>query len=883
MADKLVLIDGHSIINRAFYGVPDLTNAAGVHTGAVYGFLSIFFKLLDEEKPDYVVVAFDEHAPTFRHKIFAEYKGTRKPMPEELKSQVPILRNLLDAMGVATLSVPGLEADDIMGTLAKKSQAEGMKVSLVSGDRDLLQIADENILIRIPKTKSGKTTVEDYTPARVEEEFGVDPLRFIQLKALMGDSSDNIPGVPKVGPKTASDLMQTYGSIDGIYEHLDEIKGNSVRESLREHRDLADLSLVLATIEINADITLDKEKAKRGDYFTSEAYEIIKELGLKSLYSRFDDATKASVSAPSEKINRPETVVLDTALDLAKVIYDADVDKCGFQFVIDEGNALSGAFATADKIYYYAGTDIECDALKSSIKVLSAKNTVLCFTDIKSQYGVTGYIEPEKLFDAGLANYVLDPLSADHDIENIANAYLGFTPLSVKERFGKMSFKESFFTAPDTLKEYTCDGAFISFASYEKIKTELESTGQMNVYRNIELPLSYILYDMENLGILVKARELEEYSERLSGRIDELEKKIHEESGEPDFNINSPKQLGVILFEKMGLSGGKKTKTGYSTSADVLEKLAPDVPFVRDILEYRGLTKLRSTYAEGLKGFIGPDGRIRCKFNQMVTATGRISSSDPNLQNIPVRTELGRELRKVFVPKDGFLFTDADYSQIELRVLASLSKDEALIESYRSGEDIHRITASKVFGVPLDEVTDTLRRNAKAVNFGIVYGISSFGLGENIGISRKEAGEYIKKYFETFPGLKKYLDGLVESAKDKGYSETYFGRRRPIPELKNSNFMTRAFGERVAMNAPIQGTAADIIKLAMISVWKTLRDKGLESRLILQVHDELLIEGPEQEASEVNTFLTECMEKAADLAVKLEISVDTGRSWYEAH
>ena len=883
MADKLVLIDGHSIINRAFYGVPDLTNAAGVHTGALYGFLSIFFKLLDEEKPDYVVVAFDEHAPTFRHKIFAEYKGTRKPMPEELKSQVPILRNLLDAMGVATLSVPGLEADDIMGTLAKKSQAEGMKVSLVSGDRDLLQIADENILIRIPKTKSGKTTVEDYTPARVEEEFGVDPLRFIQLKALMGDSSDNIPGVPKVGPKTASDLMQTYGSIDGIYEHLDEIKGNSVRESLREHRDLADLSLVLATIEINADITLDKEKAKRGDYFTSEAYEIIKELGLKSLYSRFDDATKASVSAPSEKINRPETVVLDTALDLAKVIYDADVDKCGFQFVIDEGNALSGAFATADKIYYYAGTDIECDALKSSIKVLSAKNTVLCFTDIKSQYGVTGYIEPEKLFDAGLANYVLDPLSADHDIENIANAYLGFTPLSVKERFGKMSFKESFFTAPDTLKEYTCDGAFISFASYEKIKTELESTGQMNVYRNIELPLSYILYDMENLGILVKARELEEYSERLSGRIDELEKKIHEESGEPDFNINSPKQLGVILFEKMGLSGGKKTKTGYSTSADVLEKLAPDVPFVRDILEYRGLTKLRSTYAEGLKGFIGPDGRIRCKFNQMVTATGRISSSDPNLQNIPVRTELGRELRKVFVPKDGFLFTDADYSQIELRVLASLSKDEALIESYRSGEDIHRITASKVFGVPLDEVTDTLRRNAKAVNFGIVYGISSFGLGENIGISRKEAGEYIKKYFETFPGLKKYLDGLVESAKDKGYSETYFGRRRPIPELKNSNFMTRAFGERVAMNAPIQGTAADIIKLAMISVWKTLRDKGLESRLILQVHDELLIEGPEQEASEVNTFLTECMEKAADLAVKLEISVDTGRSWYEAH
>ncbi len=883
MSEKLVLIDGHSIIIRAFYGVPDLTNASGVHTGAVYGFLGIFFKLLEEEKPDYVVVAFDEHAPTFRHKIFAEYKGTRKPMPEELKSQVPLLRDLLKAMGVETVSVPGLEADDIMGTLAKKSQAAGMKVSLVSGDRDLLQIADENILIRIPKTAKGKTTIEDYTPARVEEEFGVDPIRFIQLKALMGDTSDNIPGVPKVGPKTAADLMRDYGSIDGIYEHLEEIKGNAIRESLSENRASADLSLVLATIKIDADVELDKEKAKAGDFFTAKAYEIIKELGLKSFYEKFDAAAKSSVTTSEKNINRPETVELESILDLAKVIFDADQEKVGLQFVIDEGSAISGAFCTADKIYYYAGPDIESESLRSAIGVLASKNTLICFTDIKSQYGVTGYIDPVKIFDAGLGNYVLDPLSADHDMENIANAYLGFTPLSVKERFGKMSFKESFFTAPDLLKEYTCDGAFISFAAEGPIRDQLRATGQEFVYDRIEIPLSYVLYDMENLGILVKARELEEYSARLSTRIDELEKKIHEESGEPDFNLNSPKQLGVILFEKMGIPGGKKTKTGYSTSADVLEKLAPDVPFVSDILEYRGLTKLRSTYAEGLKGFIGTDGRIRCHFNQMVTATGRISSSDPNLQNIPVRTELGKELRKVFVPEEGSIFTDADYSQIELRVLASLSGDESLIESYRSGEDIHRITASKVFGVPLEEVTDTLRRNAKAVNFGIVYGISSFGLGENIGISRKEAGEYIKKYFESFPGLKKYLDSLVESAKEKGYSETYFGRRRPIPELKNSNFMTRAFGERVAMNAPIQGTAADIIKLAMISVWKELKNNRLKSRLILQVHDELLIEGPESEDSKVNAILTECMEKAADLAVKLEISIDKGKSWYEAH
>ncbi len=882
VSEKLVLIDGHSIINRAFYGVPDLTNASGVHTGAVYGFLNIFFKLLDEEKPDYVVTAFDEHAPTFRHAIFAEYKGTRKPMPEELKQQVPILRNLLDVMGVQTISVAGLEADDIMGTLAKRAQADGMSVSIVSGDRDLLQIADEHILIRIPKTKSGNTTIEDYTPDRVEQEFGVDPERFIQLKALMGDSSDNIPGVPKIGPKTAADLMKNYGTIDGIYEHLDEIKGNAVRESLREHRDLADLSFTLARIMTDADVYLDKEKAARRNYYTAEAYDIVKDLGLRSLYSRFDEAAK-SAGIQAAKHTMPRIESLDSADAFIKALEDFRGPEAGLHFSIDEGSAFAAALCTEDRICYYAGTDISGRALTGALSAMTDRGTELCFTDIKSQYDVTGFIEPYKLFDAAVGNYVLDPLSAEHDIENIANAYLGMNILSMKERFGKLTIKESFFASPDALKSYTCDSAFISLMSREPVMDALSKTGQLSVYTDIEMPLTYILYDMEKNGILVKAGELTAYSERLAARIEELEKKIHEESGEADFNINSPKQLGVILFEKMGLQGGKKTKTGYSTSADVLEKLSPEVPFVRDILEYRALTKLKSTYADGLKGFIGPDGRIRCHFNQMVTATGRISSSDPNLQNIPVRTELGRELRKVFIPAEGCVFTDADYSQIELRVLASLSGDESLIDSYRSGEDIHKITASKVFGVPLDEVTDTLRRNAKAVNFGIVYGISSFGLGENIGISRKEAGEYIKKYFENFPGLKAYLDGLVESAREKGYSETYFGRRRPIPELKNSNFMTRSFGERVAMNAPIQGTAADIIKVAMISVWNELRNRNLKSRLILQVHDELLIEGPEEELSDVHNILSECMEKAADLAVKLEISIDTGKSWYEAH
>ena len=882
MAEKLVLIDGHSIINRAFYGVPDLTNATGLHTGAVYGFLNIFFKLIDEEKPDYVVVAFDEHAKTFRHKIFEQYKGTRKPMPEELKQQVPVLRDVLSAMDVVTVSKEGLEADDILGTLAKKSASEGMKVILVSGDRDLLQIADESITVRIPRTKQGKTTYDDFDPLRVKEEYGVTPAGFIELKALMGDTADNIPGVPKVGEKTARTLMETYGSIEGIYEHLDEIKGNSVRESIRENKDLAELSLKLATIITDADVELDKNNASARDFYTPKAYELIRELGLKSFYSRFDDSAKASVSSQNdlEKLPVEETGSFSSFIE---AIDRCEKNEAGFHFVTDSSMVYAASFCDGDKTYYYSAMDISRGELSASLRKLSDKGCILCFTDIKPQYFVTGFIKPDKLFDAAIGNYVLDPLSSDHGIDNIAAAYLGISVLSFKERMGKLSVSEAFTLSPEVLKDLACDTAFISLKSRGPVMKALEETGQKRVFEEIEMPLSYILFDMESIGIKVLRDELDSYSAQLSVRIDELEKRIHEESGESDFNINSPKQLGVILFEKMNLPGGKKTKTGYSTSADVLEKLAPDVPFVKDILEYRGLTKLRSTYAEGLKGFIGDDSRIRCKFNQMVTATGRISSSDPNLQNIPIRTEIGSRLRKVFVPSEGNIFTDADYSQIELRVLASLSGDETLIESYRSGEDIHKITASKVFGVPLDEVTDTLRRNAKAVNFGIVYGISSFGLGENIGISRKEASEYIKKYFETFPGLKAYLDGLVESAKSKGYSETYFGRRRQIPELKNSNFMTRSFGERVAMNAPIQGTAADIIKLAMILVWNELKEKGYRSRLILQVHDELLIEGPESEAGDIKDLLINCMEKAADLAVKLEVSVSSGNSWYEAH
>lgn len=872
VSEKIVLIDGHSILNRAFYGLPDLTNAEGLHTNAVYGFLNIMFKILEEEKPEYLAVAFDRSEPTFRHERYAAYKGTRKPMPTELREQVPLMKEMLTAMGICILEHAGWEADDILGSLARMSERQGMQVSLISGDRDLLQIATDKVKIRIPKTKGGKTEIEDYYAKDVEAAYGVTPTRFIDLKALMGDTADNIPGVPKVGEKTAQELMKQFGSLDSIYEHVEEVGKKSVRESLQANKDLADLSRELATIKTDCDLDFSYENAKAEGYFTKEAYALMKRLGFKNFLGRFNEEESQGESGLTEKFKK----VTEKA-EAEKVFAEAiTAGKAGF-FHLSTGIAL--CYNTEN--VYFIDTDCMPEEETAERMLALSEKAEISVCDIKKQYDILEKDGTECYFDILIAAYLLNPLKNDYDTESIAGEHLGLMIPGRTEVFGKKTEEAVYTENPAKVTEYACYGAYVAFTAKEVLAQKLSETGMLSLFREIEMPLSLVLYDMEKEGILVKPEELKAYGERLSGRITELETKIYEEAGK-EFNLNSPKQLGEILFEEMHLPGGKKTKTGYSTAADVLEKMAPDYPIVADILEYRGLAKLKSTYADGLASCIKEDGRIHTSFNQTITATGRISSTEPNLQNIPMRMELGRQIRKVFVPKEGYEFTDADYSQIELRVLAHMSRDEKLIDAYRKEEDIHRITASQVFHVPFEEVTDLQRRNAKAVNFGIIYGISSFGLSQDLSISKKEAAAYMEQYFETYPKIKDFIDGLVEEAKKTGYAVTLFGRRRPIPELSSNNFMQRSFGERIAMNSPIQGTAADIIKIAMINVWKSLKEEGLSSRLLLQVHDELLIETAKDEEEQVKRILEKGMKGAADLAVELAIDMHTGENWYEA-
>ncbi len=895
---KLVLIDGHSILNRAYYGVPNLTNAQGLHTNGIYGFLNILFKILEEEKPDFLAVAFDVHAPTFRHQMYEAYKGTRKPMPEELVEQVPVMKEVLKAMNVVMVEREGLEADDILGTLAKAAAAEGIQVSLISGDRDLLQIADTRIKIRIPKTKSGRTQIEDYYPEDVEAAYHVTPQQFIDLKALMGDTSDNIPGVPKVGEKTATELMVQFGSLENIYAHVEEISKKSIRESLKANRELADLSKALATIKTDGDVKLDYEAARAEGYYTQEAYNLFKKLEFRNLLGRFDLEGKGEKEAGSD---RNFQVLKGEKEFLGKLKKVRQGQRAGL-FLAVEGEELYGAaLALGDEVFMYAlpveenvqlslftelpgaGEGGERASLQAALTEFSARAEIAAF-DIKGQYGCLAKDGTDRYFDILIGAYLLNPLKSDYDLETIASEHLGVAIPGWKESFGKIkrhSFREAALSAPEKFAEYCCYGAWVSLRGAQVLGEKLRRTGMEELMRGIEMPLSLVLYDMEREGVEVRREELKAYGDALVSRIQELEASIHRQAGQ-NFNINSPKQLGEVLFDTMKLPGGKKTKTGYSTAADVLEKLSEDHPIVKDILEYRGLTKLKSTYADGLAVYIREDRRIHTSFNQTITATGRISSTEPNLQNIPMRMELGRRIRKVFVPREGCVFMDADYSQIELRVLAHMSGDQQLIEAYHMDQDIHRITASKVFHTPFEEVTDLQRRNAKAVNFGIVYGISSFGLSQDLSISKKEAENYIDQYFATYPGVKEFLDRQVKEAKEQGYTTTIYGRRRPIPELSSSNFMQRSFGERVAMNSPIQGTAADIIKIAMIRVWKALREGEFKSRLILQVHDELVIETVREEEEAVRRILLENMQAAADLAVALEVDLHTGENWYEA-
>ena len=881
MSEKIVLIDGHSILNRAFYGIPELTNSEGLHTNAVYGFLNILFKILDEEKAQYLAVAFDLKAPTFRHKMYAEYKGTRKDMPEELREQVPIMKEVLSAMGVPLLMKEGYEADDLLGTIAGQAERAGLEVSIVSGDRDLLQLATDKVQIRIPKTKRMGTEIENYYAADVKEKYLVTPTEFVDVKALMGDASDNIPGIPGVGEKTATKIISEFGSIENAHDHLEEIKPNKAKLSLEEHYDLAVLSKTLAKINTESPVTLDLQAAKLTDLYTPEAFTWMKKLEFKNLLSRFH------VEAPKDEA-ADHFELADTREKAEKFLEKAaKAESFGFAWIEEKdkiyGLALSlgdegTAFLLAEGSFDENG--LALDFLRDHLEELLVYGKTAAVLDLKSQLDLFTVPDREKLFDLSIGAYLVNPLKDHYPYEDIAKEYLDQLIPGRAELFGKDPLEKAKENG-EVFAKWACYQAYVAAAALEPVLAKLREMEMEHLFRDIEMPLVYTLRDMERAGISVEAEALKTYGDQLAGRIRELETAIYEQAGET-FNINSPKQLGVILFEKMQLPGGKKTKTGYSTAADVLEKLAPEHPIVASILEYRTLAKLKSTYADGLAGFIGPDGRIHSTFNQTITATGRISSTEPNLQNIPVRMELGRLIRKVFVPKPGCVFVDADYSQIELRVLAHLSRDERLIQAYRDAEDIHRITASQVFHIPFDEVTPLQRRNAKAVNFGIVYGISSFGLSQDLSISRKEASEYIEKYFETYPGIKSFLDGLVENAKKNGYVTTLYGRRRPMPELKSSNFMQRSFGERVAMNAPIQGTAADIIKIAMIHVSELLKKEQLKSRLILQVHDELLIEAEESELEQVKTILREEMQGAAELSVRLEIDMHTGKNWYEA-
>jgi len=877
MNKKLVLIDGHSILNRAFYGIPDLTNSEGVHTNAVYGFLNIMYKILDEENADKLVVAFDVHAPTYRHEIFEAYKGTRKAMPDELREQVPIIKRVLEAMNIQTIEKPGYEADDIIGTLSHEGESMGFDVTVISGDRDLLQLATNHTKIRIPKTKMSGTEVEDYYTDDVVKRYQVTPKQFVDVKALMGDASDNIPGVPGIGEKTATKIILEYGDIETAIEHAKDIKPQKASDNLRTYAKQAKMSKTLATINTSCDVDFDIDTAKLDDLYSEEAYRILKWLEFKNILNRFD--INASVFT---EIGH-SIVIIDRQEDFKRILNDVKVQKnIGACFVVEDDLCGCSLCFDEENIYFiFINDSIAKDDIATYLNSLKEKNVQLCFVDIKQQLYYL-YIEEEGMFDAGIAAYLLNPLKSTYEYDDIARDYLGLTIPSKSDIIGKKSIASVYSDKLEDFKSYVGYLSYVPYKSQDLLVQRLKETEMLELYQQIDLPLAFSLYEMECNGIKVAKAELKAYGDRLITRIEELEKEIYALAGE-HFNINSPKQLGVILFEKLKLPFAKKTKTGYSTSADILDKLRTEDPVINLILEYRQLTKLKSTYADGLDHYIcESDQRIHGKFNQKVTATGRISSTEPNLQNIPIKMETGRLIRKVFIPEEDYIFVDADYSQIELRVLAHFSGDETLIEAYKQEQDIHRITASQVFNTPLKEVTPLQRSNAKAVNFGIIYGISSFGLSQDLSITPKEAETYINQYFKTYPKIKECLESMVENAKKTGYTKTLFNRRRPVPELKSSNFMQRSFGERIAMNSPIQGTAADIIKIAMIRVSRKLKDLQTKSRVVLQVHDELLIEAHKDEVEAVENILRKEMSHAADLLVPLAIDINTGSDWYEA-
>lgn len=884
MTKKIMLVDGNSIVNRAFYGVPLLTNAEGRYTNAVYGFLNILLKLLEEETPQYLAVAFDLHAPTFRHQTFADYKGTRKGMPEELREQMPLLKEVLGAMGIAMFAQEGFEADDILGSLSQKAEQAGWSVVVVSGDRDLLQIASDTLKVRIPKTKGGRTETEDYYAADVIEKYGVTPTEFIDVKALMGDASDNIPGVPGIGEKTASKIIQQYHTLENAILHASEVKPKKASENLVTYAEQARLSQYLATIVRDMDIALVPEDVQIKNLFTPEAYALVKRLEFKSLLPHFEQSAKAAV--PTTQNYRHIT----TKSEAQAYFADLQQKETAYILIVDDGvwKGISVYQEGQDAVFVEISPNFAPnDLLEIAKPFLSASAYHKIGHDVKtnirllSEYGFRDVVAD---FDTALAAYLLNPTGNSYAYDDLARDFLSEVYPSAEEVLGKGRNKIAWELVPvEERVRFAARQSEIAYRAKHVMLQQLQEQEQTELFFQIEMPLIYVLADMEYYGMKVDKQALLVYQKQLEESIGTITEEIYTLAGE-EFNLNSPKQLGVVLFEHLGIPGGKKTKTGYSTAADVLEKLKTDYPIVEKILYYRQLAKLKSTYADGLLSVLDKKtDKIYSTFHQTITATGRISSTEPNLQNIPIRLELGRQLRKVFIPTDAdYCFLDADYSQIELRVLAHIAGDETLIEAFRNQQDIHRLTASQVFHVPFEEVTSLQRRNAKAVNFGIVYGIGAFSLSQDLEITRKEAEQYIASYFAKYPKIKEYQERMIQMAEEQGYVSTIFHRRRAMPELQSGNHVQRSFGERVAMNMPIQGSAADIIKIAMVKVHRALKEGGYRSRLILQVHDELLIETYREEKEAVAKILKENMEQAVQLSVPLEVDVHMGDTWFDA-
>lgn len=849
---KLMILDGNSIINRAFYGIRMLNAPDGTPTNAVYGFLSTFRRVFDLAQPQAVCVAFDVHAPTFRHEQYALYKAQRKPMPEELAVQMPLLKQTLDYMGVRRLELAGWEADDLLGTVARRCEAAGWTCDVVTGDKDSLQLITDSTHVFNVKTRMGQTDTIEYTPERFREEYGFDPIRMIDLKALMGDSSDNIPGVPGIGEKTAKDLLVRFGTVADIYRDLDalDIKPG-VRKKLTEGRESAQLSFDLATIRTDAPIDFALESAVWDHDYQPELYDWFRRLNFTSLSEKWGLQPADDAGAPSSALP-----AVDVADDDALRALEQAVTAAPYVAVLAPDGLDTLTLCDGKACYALSWAQLGDDynaflRLLFSARVRKAGHNI---KDLMRALLDEGLPTDGFVFDTALAAYLLDATAGSYDLPRLAQTYLG----------EELPDVQSIWALQPVLHE------------------KMDAQAMLPLYTDVELPLCPVLARMEQAGFLVDRKALYDFGESLTSSIEQLQQSIWALAGEP-FNIQSPKQLGNVLFERLMLPAGKKTKTGWSTNAAVLDKLRGKHPIIEQILDYRTLTKLKSTYADGLLKEISADGRIHTNFQMTVTATGRLSSTEPNLQNIPVRRELGAQIRRMFVASPGKVLVDADYSQIELRLLAHIANDETMIAAFRSGEDIHAVTASQVFGVPLAEVTPLQRSHAKAVNFGIVYGISAFSLAQDIGVFQSEAKAYMDSYFAKYHGVRAYMTRVVEQAKADGYVTTLFGRRRDLPELKSSNFNLRSFGERVALNMPIQGTAADIIKAAMVRVDARMRAEHLQARLLLQVHDELIVECPAEEAETVKAILVDEMEHVVDYRVPLLVDAKIGASWAEAH